>query len=653
MGDNETLEASIVELANVINRSYSIPFFQRKYEWSAALCTNLFTDLMAAFRAGDSKFLGPIVVLRLEDARGRDQIVDGQQRLTSISLLVRVIRDRFADIYEERVAANAEPELEEYDHISRLIQFLEIRESVPGRAQDRVTKRIKYENVSLNAHFEFVMDEDIRETRNTVRIIEPRRILVRNYRKFNLHIGTWLEGQEHHLALLEQLAKYLLNRVQFCLITTRSLYYAVAVFAGLNSRGQPLEDIDIVKSIALQQLTNDATKVQWCSDFEEHVRRYRSNKSRHLSDSKSGKHFLQNVRAWIVVRGGNSTVRNRRSLTESFERDIVPHLAQNDGREEVAQVPQLLLNHCHTFVSQIGLLATSHPTWRWMHVHLKTLENASWEPVLACLHQLFYNKWSAGNSEDRGRIVETAEGVWRFVAVLMIGTPADLSQRLYEMLAKLRGLETTVDMDPTLNLCIEVDKWVGELTRDTDKYACVELISSSSLAGTITNVKRQDVIRFLLLTYDRSLRALDDVAVEYDSNVHVEHIVARKPNTWSYNCENDGWGEEHRDALVCGLGNLTLLGVALNGKMSNKKYRDKILRMNDEVASTAVTRNLHESYPNAFSPTDCTERWRSLCTALFNRLQIEERFWPAVFSEGDIVAIDPPVARPSQRQRLR
>ena len=69
----------------------AMPPYQRSYSWEKNEALDLFNDLLEASESGHSHFIGAIVLVREED--GRMLIVDGQQRLTTLTILLAVLRD--------------------------------------------------------------------------------------------------------------------------------------------------------------------------------------------------------------------------------------------------------------------------------------------------------------------------------------------------------------------------------------------------------------------------------------------------------------------------------------------------------------------------------------------------------------------------------
>ena len=74
---------------------YAIPVYQRNYEWSREQCEKLFDDILTAFKRDKNHFCGSVVYAPLKEERNIHYyvIVDGQQRLTTIYLLLKALID--------------------------------------------------------------------------------------------------------------------------------------------------------------------------------------------------------------------------------------------------------------------------------------------------------------------------------------------------------------------------------------------------------------------------------------------------------------------------------------------------------------------------------------------------------------------------------
>lgn len=77
-------------------RVFKIPVYQRNYDWSTRECEKLFSDIINAFRTQKKHFTGTIVYItrgRSSSPLTEDLIIDGQQRITTIMILLKAILD--------------------------------------------------------------------------------------------------------------------------------------------------------------------------------------------------------------------------------------------------------------------------------------------------------------------------------------------------------------------------------------------------------------------------------------------------------------------------------------------------------------------------------------------------------------------------------
>ncbi|WP_295916902.1 DUF262 domain-containing protein [Anaerovibrio lipolyticus] len=82
---------TITELLDGAKKQFFIPVYQRTYNWRQRDCDTLFEDLLAVYnKKYPSHFFGSIVYIRKEDDF---TIIDGQQRITTVSLLLLAIRN--------------------------------------------------------------------------------------------------------------------------------------------------------------------------------------------------------------------------------------------------------------------------------------------------------------------------------------------------------------------------------------------------------------------------------------------------------------------------------------------------------------------------------------------------------------------------------
>ena len=78
-------------------RLFKIPVYQRNYDWSNVQCEKLFSDIVEAFSSQKKHFTGTIVYItgnHSSSVLNEDLIIDGQQRITTIIILLKALYDK-------------------------------------------------------------------------------------------------------------------------------------------------------------------------------------------------------------------------------------------------------------------------------------------------------------------------------------------------------------------------------------------------------------------------------------------------------------------------------------------------------------------------------------------------------------------------------
>ena len=81
-------------------RQYTIPVYQRNYEWSSEQCEKLFGDIIQAYKQDRHHFTGSVVYEKFREENKIETylIIDGQQRLTTIYILLKALHSVFYDL---------------------------------------------------------------------------------------------------------------------------------------------------------------------------------------------------------------------------------------------------------------------------------------------------------------------------------------------------------------------------------------------------------------------------------------------------------------------------------------------------------------------------------------------------------------------------
>ncbi|MCD0483385.1 DUF262 domain-containing HNH endonuclease family protein [Streptacidiphilus sp. ASG 303] len=227
----QQLEAHEVSLHKVFSSDYDfrIPDYQRPYAWDVEQAVQLLSDLEEALERGTGEpyFLGSVVLVKTKgDARA--EVIDGQQRLTTLTILLSVLRDLAED-----------PDLR--SDLGRLVT--EPGDKVLGLApKPRLTLRERDAGF-FRTHVQAVgsvatllaLDERTLPT-------DAQKSVLRNTAALHRVLGDWPE--KRRLELVRMLGE----RTFLVVVSTPDLDSAHRIFSVMNSRGLDLSPTDIFKA---------------------------------------------------------------------------------------------------------------------------------------------------------------------------------------------------------------------------------------------------------------------------------------------------------------------------------------------------------------------------------------------------------------------
>lgn len=256
-----TLSAKEQSLSRIFSDDYvfTIPSYQRPYSWGAEQARELLEDLLDYMKAAGGKldemspyFLGSIVLIKRE-AVSDTTVVDGQQRLTTLTLLLSAIR---ANVSDDDVRAGITKCIYEQGSV---VFGTEARYRLSLRERDRDFFRQYVQHADGIEKLVGLNDK----------LSDAQERLRENAQLYMLALAKL--DQE----TLIRLVQFIVTRCYLVTVATPDLDSAYRIFGVLNSRGLDLSATDILKaeiigSIAIAK--RDAYTVKW-EDLEEDLGR--------------------------------------------------------------------------------------------------------------------------------------------------------------------------------------------------------------------------------------------------------------------------------------------------------------------------------------------------------------------------------------------
>lgn len=214
---------------------FLIPDYQRPYAWSEEQCQNLWEDIFTfaipeddatKFNSEEEYYLGPIVTFKNDESKL--EVIDGQQRLTTIMLLLRAFHVSFGNMQDENSKRTRE-----------MIESCVWKTDEFGYA-DKTLLKIDSEVATDNDKDEFL------SILNTgVALSSMKSKYAENYRFFQKKIDEFLHG---YPSFFSYLPARILNNCILLPIEADNQNTALRIFSTLNDRGLPLSDADIFKA---------------------------------------------------------------------------------------------------------------------------------------------------------------------------------------------------------------------------------------------------------------------------------------------------------------------------------------------------------------------------------------------------------------------
>lgn len=234
------LEAEIENIKKILvddEKFYQIPDYQRPYSWDKDNLADLVDDLTNAYlnNQDENYFCGSLVLVNDEN-NTRFDIIDGQQRTTTFTIMACVFRDLYFNNLENRAKDYINNSIQDkYDENKRKLKFL---------------TDIKYQN---NFEQTVLKKIDFKDTKSIEKDIKDNRYLQNAHYLRNFII----EKVDENKININDFVIWFYENVVLTVITCPSQDSAIQIFNVLNDRGMPLSSIDILKSSLMQELQDN------------------------------------------------------------------------------------------------------------------------------------------------------------------------------------------------------------------------------------------------------------------------------------------------------------------------------------------------------------------------------------------------------------
>lgn len=245
------------------NNNFVVPLYQRNYAWEKEEIEDFWTDLQDLVQGNrSSHFFGQIVTFENDD--GVQEIIDGQQRLTTSTIFMAVIKDIANNIYSENFTGAQDESVLEIGDTLRDIRR-RVKDSIRGEKGE--VSSLMVQNTQDGSD-ETIQDFFYKLTHGSKSAVtnkthsEPKQNMQHAYSDIYKWIENYLKNYKQmgeRIDKLELIFNSFYNNFYIVMISAPSRKDAFTIFETLNSRGKDLKASDIIKNHLLSLMSEDIT----------------------------------------------------------------------------------------------------------------------------------------------------------------------------------------------------------------------------------------------------------------------------------------------------------------------------------------------------------------------------------------------------------
>ena len=512
-------QQTIMRLLSDPKADFLIPDYQRPYSWVAEKeCQKLWDDIFAFsfpnddysnFNNDDEYFLGPIVTFKNEDSK--KEIIDGQQRLTTIMLLLRVFYSRLEHMQDEN--------------------SIKTRKIIA----ECIWKTDEFGNPDKNKlkiDSEVSSDDDKEEFLSILKhgvLKDYKSRYAKNYEFFDEKVKEFLQKFPSYFA-------YFPNRIlKNCIllpIEAESQDTALRIFSTLNDRGKPLSDTDIFKAQFYKYYKNKNEKDIFIDRWK---------KIEDICDeifvNQDGSSMDELFTRYMYYLRANKGIKDTttKALRKFYEEDKYKYFRIDntlDDLEKIAEFWENVYNLDDTYFDEAVLRELSI---------LKYAPNGMWTYIVTVYYM---NCVNSGKEIDQKEFYLFLHRIIAFIwlyAVMRPGVNALRTPLYQEMINIVNG------------------KGLALVDYKYDKKIIFETLSNYEFTNQRPITK--SILAWWVYQND------NQIILSKDANYEIEHIYSKKRQDSENGLKNDNNLES--------IGNKSLLEKSINIRASDYRFEDK------------------------------------------------------------------------------
>lgn len=562
---------TIKQLFGNTDSLYQIPRYQRAYSWGDDQLEKLWDDLIEAKENDPNYFLGSVITAKSEDSTSYLDIVDGQQRLTTLTILLCVYRDLFPNINENLL--DTDPFAIDNKVIGSSIRFNDRFERL--RLRTHSNHQSDFDSIVLNGDTTNLK----KPTKQDLRKDEPKHKFINTAHFFTNKLKDL--GKDDAGGLIN----YLFNSVKIIRIDCQSVAFAIKLFQVLNDRGLDLSNADLIKSFLIGQIQK-----KYIGDGE----LKKQKEDQFMDDWKVCENYSNDTQTslndlFVMYEYYTLAQNPKKSLYD----ELVIQFSEKDSNQIINNVKLFVENYKREIYEREDKLTYSffYISWGmyWRTILLTALtENYSeYNEFVKLFRRYYYLNWIAGF------------------------TLTKIKQTSFNIIKWLKENRTLEFIKSELELNLSQNDTIRRATEN--------------LKGDIYYESWCKPLLFMI-----EYQQTDDSSLNFfemsDTKIQVEHILPRayKSNVdWNTKFE----GNDTISNWINTGGNLTLLSGKKNRDASNYSFEKKIIAYNGKgyyaedsegITAFRITQNIvnhynDNTYNRQWNEQSIIDRWNWFC----------------------------------------
>ncbi len=558
-------------------KRYKVPEYQRPYSWGLEEVTEFMEDIESN---DNTCFLGSLI-FNTETIENDDalEIIDGQQRLITITLFMASIRDIYKEFDKE-----AADKIERQDI------------TIETRRKGKDIKRIIC-GKDTQEFFELFQKGDS-DLNNTPPNTKEKKKILDNYKFFKKEITIKLKEcttDENKIEILENLRDKV-YKLKIIEITIKNREDAYEVFETVNARGVELSVSDLLKNLIFSKINKDkksdrdSFNSMWekiinnikdtGEDLKRFIRYYWISKYEFVTEKKLFKKIKHDIKDY-----------------KKFLEDLV--VASNDYR--------------------ILLKPSNIEDWKNYENGdkiMKILVNLSIMKVNQCyvLFMSILRNYKKINT-DKKNIFELIEKfTFQYSVISKLRT--NILEHIYSKYA-IEIEKAVIKKETTKKLSGEIQRIFSEIKKELIAIIPKEqdFTEEFNKLEYHNNEKARKLITYVLSKFD-SQDSSGENKIDFE-NVNIEHIIPQKPKkNWK------GLNEQNVKNYVHKIGNLVLISKKLNSSMGNDNINDKIKTLKkSEIKSTIhLAEYIEKNEGDKWNEEEILKRQKEMGNEAYNKI---------------------------------